>query len=336
MSTSPGATQISKETTPSPPPSPKGHKGAWIATIVVIIVILAAALSYYYLVYLPGTRSPAPLLQEGGFTQGSVVTFVYNGTDTFLCEPSMTVMFPNDPTASAAAAKTECEVGNASQNAVPQVPEWVLVPAYAGLSIFGVGALGATARGFPAVNGTGLLTDCGAGGTPTACVDHPTYLYSPLFAAVEDHLNLTGGYGGLPLGVLPTPAHDHLLDTPTTYPNVEWGTIAVLVLDPNILPDRATGICAATVPSNLSSPTGNCLTSLNALKAAMTTCSSAAANFNAAAKNPIWQTLVSVGVSPCAQVLVPGVASIAQISSLNSNLYIPFLVQPGAPASFPS
>ena len=153
---------------------------------------------------------------------------------------------------------------------------------------------------------------------------------------MEDHFNLTNGYGGLPLGVLPTPAHDHLLDTPTKYPNVEWGTIVVLVLDPNILPNRATGMCTATDPSNLSSPTGNCLTTLNALKAAMTTCSSAAANFNAAGKNPTWQTLVSVGGSPCAQVFVPGATSIAQISNLNSNLYIPFLVQPGTPSSFPS
>ncbi len=336
MSTPPTSATPAPETNGPIPAARKGHAGSWIAVLVAVIVILAAGLSYYYLVYLPGTRSSTPLLEEAGFTDGSVVTFVYNGTDTFLCEPSMSVMFPNDPTASAAAATTPCEVGNASQNAVSQVPEWVLVPAYAGLSIFGVTALGANARGFPAVNGTALPTDCGAGGSPTACVDHPTYLYSPLFVAVEDHLNLTNGYGGLPRGVLPTPAHDHLLDTGTKYPNVEWGTIAVLVLDPNILPNRSTGTCAATVPSNLSSPTGNCLTSLNALEAALTTCSSAAANFNAAAKNPIWQTLVSVGVSPCAQVFVPGASSAAQISHLNANLYIPFLVQPGAPASFPS
>ncbi len=318
-------------------PAKKGHRGVAIAIVVALVIIIAASLSYYYLLYLPSTRASAPLLEEGGFTDGSVVTFVYNGTNTFVCTPTMSVMFPNDRTAAAAAATTQCEVGNASQNAVPtQIPEWVLVPAYAGLSIFGVSELGATARGFPAVNGTALQTDCGAGGTPTACVDHPTYLYSPLFTAVEDHLNLTTGYGGLPLGVLPTPAHDHLLDTGTTYPNVPWGTIAVLVLDPNILPDRVTGTCSTVEASNLSNPTGNCLTSLTALERAMTTCSSAAANFNAAAKNPIWQTLVSVGVSPCVQAIVPGDMSIAQLNNLNSNLYIPFLVQPGAPASFPS
>ncbi len=314
----------------------RGHRRTWIVVAVAVILIVAASLSYYYLVYQPSTQTQSPLLEEAGFTKGSVVTFVYNGTNTFLCAPSMSVMFPNDSTAAAAAAKTQCEVGNASQNAVSQVPEWVLVPAFAGLSIFGVTALGASAHGFPTANNATVLTDCGAGGSEAACVDHPTYLYSPLFTAVEDHLNLTSGYGGLPLGVLPTPAHDHLIDTPTTYPNVEWGTIAVLVMDPNILPDRTTGTCTATVPSNLSAPTANCLTSFAALGRALTTCSSAAASFNAAAKNPIWETLVSVGVSPCAQVLVPGDLTVSQLSNLNANLYIPFLVQAGGPASFPS
>lgn len=308
---------------------------AWVA-IVVVILVVAGGLGYYYGVYVPGHKSPSgsglnSSLEMGGFADGQVVTFVYNGSHNYLCTPSMSVMFPGNATASAAASTTQCEVGNASQNAVPQVPQYILVPAFAGLSIFGVGALGANASGFPEVNGSAWATDCGAGGTTTACPDHPTYLYSPLFAEVEAHLNITKGYGGLPEGVLPTPAHDHLLNTATTFPNVEWGITVVLVLDPNIYPEQQAASCKVAAPSNLSSPTGNCLTSFTALQDAVKGCSSSAVSFNSATKNPIWQTLVGAGVPGCSQVYVPG-----GTSQLNGNLYIPFAVVPGAPPMWPS
>lgn len=301
------------------------------AVIVVIVVVLAAILLYVTPGYLVShSSSTAPRYSAGGFTRGQVVTFLYNGTDTYLCTPAMSVMYPGNSTAASASSTTSCEVGNASQNAVPQVPEWILVPAFAGLSIFGVTALGATADGLPAYNGTTIGVDCGAGGSKTACVDHPTYLFSPLFTAVEDHLSLGQGYGGLPLGVLPTPAHEHLIDTPPTYPNVQWGTIAVLVFDPNIWPSPTTGACTALVGSNLSAPTGHCLTSLAGLTAALTTCSSAVAHANA--REPIWATLGD----PCAQVVVPGVTVVSELSNLNGNLYIPFAVTPGVPSFLPS
>jgi hypothetical protein len=328
----------------TPPPAVRAARApmrmwpAVIGVIVVIIVVLAVVL-YVYPGYLKPSSS-ANSLQEGGFTLGQVVTFTYNGTNTFLCTPGMAVMFPGNATASAAAAKTSCEVGNASQNAVPsQVPEWVLVPAYAGLSIFGVAALGASSSGFATVNGSPLLTQCGAGGSHAACVDHPAYLYSPLFTAVELSINQPNGYGGLPLGVLPTPSHDHLINTSATYPNVEWGTIAVLVLDPNILPNRATGTCTATVATNLTSPTGNCLNSLPALERATKTCSTSVVAFNSATSNPIWKTLnkLFAKTAVCQQVVVPGDITITQVdNNLNSNLYIPFAVSPGAPGTFPS
>jgi hypothetical protein len=312
----------------------------WIATsavVVIILVVLATAL-FVYPGYLRTKPTPGPGLNEGGFTRGQVVTFTYNGTHTFLCTPGMNVMFPGNATAARAAQVTACEVGNASQSAVIQVPEWVLVPAFAGLSVFGVPALGASADGFPEMNGTVLLTDCGAGGSHAACVDHPTYLYSPFFSAVENEIGASSGYGGLPLGVLPTPAHDHLIDTPAPYPNVQWGTIAVLVLDPNILPNRANGTCTQSVRSNLSDPTGNCLTSLTALDRATQTCSSSVVGFNSAVSNPIWKTLNGLTNSTvCAQAVVPGDVTVAQINTdLNGNLYIPFLVRPGAPGAFPS
>lgn len=321
-----------------PPPAPPKPRGRWwipLVAVAVVVIVVAPTLLYVYPGYLRKPSSSA--LTEGGFTMGQVVTFTYNGSNTYVCTPDLSVMFPGNASAAAAASATECEVGNASQNAVPgQVPEWVLVPGFAGLSVFGQTALGSTSDGFPTVNGSTLLTDCGGGASPSACVDHPTYLYSPFFVAVEVHLGL-GGVGGLDLGVLPTPAHDHLINTNPTYPNVPWGTIAAIVLDPNIFPDRATGTCTEIVPSNLTRPTANCLTTLTALDAATQTCSTSVTDFNAAVSNPIWATLnVLTGTTVCQQVVVPGDVTITEVNSdLDSNLYIPFSVSPGAPSSFP-
>ncbi len=308
------------------PPTPAHSSRAVVVAIVVVVIVVVAGLAYYFIALRPSGGGTGPL-EAGGFTAGQVVTFVYNGTTTYLCTPSLLTFFPS---ATQAAAVTNCEVGAANQSAVEQVPQWVLVPAFAGLSIFGVTGLGANDRGFPVYQNAAVLTDCGAGGTATGCVDHPSALYSPLFADVETHLNITNGYGGFPEGVLPTPAHDHLLNTSTTYPNVQWGTIVVLVLDPNIWPDRASGSCSAVVSSNLSQPTGHCLTSIASLAAALTTESSAVATGNSG--NPIWETLGS----PAVQVVIPGDVSVAEINNLDGNLYIPFAVQPGAPSSFPT
>ncbi len=331
MSTNDPPESVPQPAVPSAAPRPPSHMGRNIAVIVVVILVVLAAVFVYY-AYLRPKTSPGTVpvgLAEGGFTVGQVVTFQYNGTNTFLCTPGLLTFFPY---ASGAAAKTNCEVGAASQNAVSQVPEWVLVPAFAGLSVFGVTALGANSRGFPVFGGTALLTDCGAGGSNTSCPNHPTYLYSPLFAAVEQHLGITTGYGGLPQGVLPTPAHDHLINTTTTFPNVDWGTVAVLVFDPNIWPARDTGTCTKAVADNLTSPTGNCLTTLAALVSAITTFTSANAAANGGSSpNPIWATLGNTSL----QVVIPGLTVPGQIMNLNSNLYIPFAVQPGAPPTFP-
>jgi hypothetical protein len=306
----------------------------WAAVAVAVLVVLGG-LGYYYGVYQPAhATSQGPTVNEslemGGFDDGQIVTFLYNGTTTSLCTPSMGTMFPGDPNASAATAYTNCEVGNANQTAVQETPQYIVVPVFAGLSIFGFTALGANASGFPTLNGTAMATDCGAGISVTACPDHPKYLYSPFFTAVENHLNLTSGYGGLPPGTLPVPAHDHLLNTPTQVPNIYWGGINVLVLDPNIYPSQMSPTCTVRSPSNLSDPTGNCLTSYAALERAVTGCSSSAANYNNATHNPIWQTLVSLGMPKCAQAFIPG-----GIDALNTNLYIPFSVSPGAPPMWP-
>ena len=305
---------------------PRSNRNLGIAVGAILVVLLLVLASVYFLKIGPfapsGSNAPTPR-EAAGFTEGQVVTFVYPGN--FTCLPALPKLFPN---ASSVNSTTSCVVGAADQNALDQVPEWVLVPVFAGLSIFGLPALGSDSRGFPQSGGHSLLTDCGAGGSPTGCPDHPTYLYSPAFTAVEQFINITAGYQGLPEGVLPTPAHDHLINTSATYPNVWWGTVVVLVLDPNIFPDRATGTCTVVDASNLPNPTGNCLSSLAGLGRAMGTNSTAVAAANGgSANNPIWKALGG----PNLQVVVPGDLSILQENDLNSNLYIPFSVQPGTP-----
>ncbi|MFI5421262.1 MAG: hypothetical protein ACHQ1H_09885 [Nitrososphaerales archaeon] len=141
---------------------------------------------------------------------------------------------------------------------------------------------------------------------------------SPFFTAVEQHLGIASGYGGLPEGVLPTPAHDHLINC--CFQVVPWYTIVVLVFDPNIFPNAVTGQCTQVVSSNLTNPTSNCLSSYQGLFDALTTHSNATLVSNK--DNPIWQT---VG-NPSTQIVIPDAASAAQISNANTNLFEHFTV----------
>ena len=311
-----------------------------MAVAVALIVVAAGSLTYYYAVApRPSSSSSPPQLTAGAFAGGQVVTFVFNGSATFLCTPSLAVLFPHDGNVTRAEGSTSCGAGNASQSAVVQVPQWFLIPAFACLSVFGLTSQNATARGFPTLDGTPVLTDCGAGATPTACLDHPAVSFSPLFADFEARAGLPSGVESLPLGVLPFPAHD-MVENFTSYPLVPWGTIFVYVLDPNILPDRATGVCSVVAPSNLSDPTANCLTSSAHIVAAASTCSSTAATFASAADNAVgWALTHDARSSPCAQVYIPSPGSFVPEGAsalLNSNLYIPYSVTAGSPASFPT
>ncbi|PSO05146.1 hypothetical protein B9Q12_01090 [Candidatus Marsarchaeota G2 archaeon ECH_B_SAG-G06] len=257
---------------------------------------------------------------SGSFYNGQVITFYY--TSQFMCTPALTTFFPNETQANN--LTMGCEVGAAQMSAFPSdaEPVYVLVPAFAGLSIFGVTQLGATPQGFPVFEYNGqnitILTDCGASGTPAGCPDHPLYLYSPAFTAVEEHLGIKNGVFGLPEGVLPTPAHSHLV-TFATNQSIPWYLVIVLVFDPNIFPNPVTGQCTQIVPSNLSNPTANCLNSYSALEAAFATHDSAVSTANT--NNPIWQTLGG----PTLQVVVPGITSVSQLSSAsNSNMLLYF------------
>jgi len=306
-----------------------------IVIVVVVVLVVAGGVSYYVVVSKNSSSSPG--LESAAFDDGQIVTFHYNGTNTWTCTPGLTVMYPKVSDAKTASSTTNCESGNASQNAVQQVPMYVLIPGFAGLTVYGLTAIGASSHGFPEVNGTPILTQCPAAGFPGSCPDRPAYVYSPAFAAYEQATGYPSGVDGLPIGVLPSVAEDRLINTSATYPNVYWGTVAVIVFDPNIFPAQSSPTCTKTVSSNLSDPTGNCLTSVAALQNAERTCSSSSDSFNSAAKNPIWEGFVEGGGSQCAQVEVLGIGGQpGNLNTLNENEYIPFSVTPGAPSSYPS
>jgi hypothetical protein len=259
-------------------------------------------------------------LKSGGFLNSATVTFGY--TQDYQCTPSLTTFGFNATEAAAAAKVTGCAVGAGNSTAVANaLPVFVIVPAYAGLSIFGVASLGASPQGYSVFDNQTVPTQCGAGGTGAACPDHPTYLYSPDFTLVEQHLGIQNGIFNLPEGVLPTPSHDHVVGYNGTQ-SIPWYMVVVLVFDPNIMPNAMTGQCTQVVQSDLANPTGNCLNNLSAIQAAMGTKTAATANANKTQSNPIYDTFGGVQT----QVLVPGVTAIAETSPANSNLFLYFNV----------
>ncbi|MEM3271109.1 MAG: hypothetical protein QXU14_01560 [Metallosphaera sp.] len=239
---------------------------------------------------------PTPAPSSGAFMNGQVITFLY--TAQFSCTPSLTQFFPNETQANQVAMG--CEVGaapSASQLPPNAAPVYVVVPAFAGLSIFGVQKLGSTPQGYPVFHYNGqnytVLTQCGASGTEAGCADHMMYIYSPVFTIVEKYLGINNGVFGLPEGVLPTPAHDHIV-TFSTNTSIPWYIVVVLDFNPNIFPNPLTGQCNAIVPSNQSDPTALCLNSYQNVQKAMSTYDSAVASANQG--NPIWEALGKPGV----------------------------------------
>lgn len=304
-----------------------------------VVIILVATGTYAFLSMKPATASSSTTatttaLSESivlngttsaGFFGQQLVAFGY--TAPVDCTPGLATFATNVTEATAASAKTPCEVGGGDASAVPDAaPVFILVPAYAGLSIFGLPSLGATSQGYPTFDKSLVFTQCGAGGTVSACADHPSLLYSPVFTLVEHSLGITKGTAGLPEGVLPTPAHDHVVDY-TGGPSIPWYVIAVLVFDPNIMPNAATGQCTQLVGSNLTQPTTNCLTSFSALSAAMSTRTTATANANSTQNDPIYDALGG----PSTQVLIPGVTAVTDNSPANTNLFLYFSVASNNP-----
>jgi hypothetical protein len=293
----------------------------YAVTIVVLLTVAGVGYALYFsaITTKPSlTTMPKIIGYSGGYLNGKPVTFYYYEGPSYECTPSTGKLFPDIP--SNVNATAPCEVGKPGTFPSNAIPFWVIVPAFAGLSIFGVTALGSTPEGFPTYNGKIVLTQCAAHGSPFDCPAHPPLLYSQAFTIVEQYLGIKNGYGGLPEGVLPTPAHSHIVDTDASSQNIPWSTVVVLVFDPNIWPDIITGKCYQIVSSSLNNATANCLNSLDALKRALTTTNQAIADANA--KNPIWLALGK----PLTQVVIPGVTSVEQIRNPNSNLAVWFAV----------
>ncbi|MEM0373993.1 MAG: hypothetical protein QXV69_07870 [Sulfolobaceae archaeon] len=260
---------------------------------------------------------------SGTFYEGKVISQLY--TANYQCPTSSlpSNFFPN---ASVQKLVDGCEVG---AGVIQGEPLFVLVPAFAGLSIFGVPQLGSTDTGFPTFkygnNTYVILTHCPAMGAPVnalMCPDHPVLAYSPLYTAVEQSLGITNGVFGLPEGVLPLPAHSHLIAESTKNTSIPWYVVVVLVFDPNIFPDPVTGKCVQLVPSNLTNPTANCLNSIDNLKKAMVTYSSSVGIANS--NNPIFQTVNSAFHTGDLQVVVPGLTPDTLLNKSNSNIILFF------------
>jgi hypothetical protein len=265
------------------------------------------------------------------FYEGKVISQFY--TAPYQCPTSSlpSGFFPN---ASVQKLVDGCEVG---AGVIQGEPLFVLVPAFAGLSIFGVPQLGSTDTGFPVFkygnNSYVILTHCPAMGAPInalMCPDHPVLAYSPLYDAVERSLGITNGVFGLPQGVLPLPAHSHLVAESTKNTSIPWYVVVVLVFDPNIFPDPVTGRCVQLVPSNLTNPTANCLNDVANLMKAMTTYSSSVGLANA--NNPIFQTVNSAFHTGNVQVVVPGLTPSTLLNKSNSNIILFF----STPEVYPS
>ena len=253
-------------------------------------------------------------IASGGFINSTEVTLLY--TEKYFCSPPINSLFAGNNQTAAALAYTACEAGMPG-NASGAEQLWAVIPAFAGLTIFGVGG---STQGFPTYQNTTIITQCGAGGTQAACPDHPTYIYSPLFASIEDYIGNPNGMLGLPVGVLPTPTHDHVMFDSEMGADAKWYNIGVFVFDPNIMPNATTGACRQLVPSNLTDPTANCLTSVQALERAITNSSSSVGVANA--NNPIWEYMGR----PNAQIVIPGDPTVAQINDSNTNIVIPYIV----------
>lgn len=227
------------------------------------------------------------VMASAGFQGGNVVTLNYTNTTT-ACSPSMASIYQGYQEAQNASATTSCEIGVGTTIPVNSFPTFLLVPSFAGLSIFGFTSWNSTASGYPTFNGITIVTDCGAAGTASSCPETPNSIknyYSPTISSWEKTLGITKGIYGLPQGVMPNSARDLLV--PGSAKAGPTYLVRVAVYDPNIFPNATTGKCTQWVASNLTNATGNCLTTRSALARALVTSDSAVALAN---KNNILYT----------------------------------------------
>lgn len=215
------------------------------------------------------------------FQNGKVVQYVYYSNYT--CSPGITGVYLNISQVYNASKVTQCETGSsAGVNVTGAIPKWNLVPAFAGTSVWGWTQFGSSSNGYPMWNGTVIMTQAPAG----IVAMQPKYFYSPLTAMNEQSVNQSSGINGLPVGVLPSAAHDVLISPLKSNAITRSYRITVAVYDPNIFPNPTTGKCTQVAPSSLPNATSNCLTSVAALQAAIATTDNSVATINKG--NPLW------------------------------------------------
>jgi hypothetical protein len=154
----------------------------------------------------------------------------------------------------------------------------------------------------------------------TICPSDPAFGYSPQFASLENILGIKS-FAGKPYGVMPMPAHTHLVNNTFSGDPIPWYVITVYVLDPNIMPNASNGKCSKVVSSNVTNPEGNCLTSLSAIKRAMETYDNATINANSG--NPLW---IALG-KPMTEVYIPNDTNASEVGNSNTNIVVPFAVK---------
>ncbi|MEM0154383.1 MAG: hypothetical protein QW814_00930 [Methanothrix sp.] len=271
-----------------------------------IALLLTVLISAFVGISNASSYYPTPN-ETGAFYNGSEITYVYTGNYT--CYPPLSDV---NSSISSIASSYPCYVGAATAQS-QALPDWILVPAYAGMSIFGVNST----SGMPVFRNSTVYVNCGAGNSSTMCISDPKFVYSPDFALIE---NLAGEHNllGLPEGVMPYPAHSHLINNTFHNDPIPWYVIIVYVFDPNIMPNVTNGKCVQAVASNVSNPTENCLTSLSAIKRAMQTEDNATANANAG--NPIWGAIGK----PNTEVYIPNDTSQSEVGNPNTNIVVPF------------
>ncbi len=227
------------------------------------------------------------------FQNGNIVNYTYANVT---CSPG--AYATSSPEARNASLFTTCDVGGGpfAANTAGAIPIWALTPGFVGPSAYGLFAGVAAAglpsyptspMGYPIYNGTVIQTQCGTGNSSSACLGKPDYFYSAFYGLLERSIGVTKGVGGLPEGVLANAARDYIVSPLKNSTYTKSDIIRVLVFDPDIFPNTTTGKCRVLAPSALVNATGNCLTSVSALAAAINTIDTAIPAMNT--NNLLWK-----------------------------------------------
>ncbi len=256
--------------------------------------VALSALISIFLAAIMGTASASHLALQNG-----VVVMTVNTTPS-VCTSSVGSLYNGYSQAVNASSATNCEVGVGISNTVGMYPLYMIVPSFAGLTIYGQNSW-SSSNGFPVYNGQTVVTDCAASRSQSPCnATSAKAYYSPGIATLETSIGITNGTFGYPQGVLQNAARDYVFPSVVGSNSItSMYVVRIGVYDPNIFPNATTGLCHQWVASNQTSPLANCLNNTAAISRALNTADSAVAAANA--KNPIY--LAKGGSSPYQAIL---------------------------------